>query len=266
MARPARPWFRLYVEATSDRKLRRLTPAQRWLWVAVLAAARQSPISGALMVSESDEMNAHDLADIAGMSVRDVEKALPLFERAGMIERDHELDAWVVPKWSDRQYESDVSTVRTRKHRSKEPVGNVPTPFEGTPESERACATETEPPTPKGFDEFWSTYPAKKAKQAALKAWLKAIKLATPDEIIAGAARYRDAPDRKPDYTAHPASWLNAGRWDDEIGAAPRDDWMSLTLAPGPPRLVDYEERVVPDAIPMAEGAGNVRAIREGIR
>jgi hypothetical protein len=28
--------------------------------------------------------------------------------------------------------------------------------------------------------------------------------------------RYRNDPNREPEFTAHPATWLNAGRWDDD--------------------------------------------------
>lgn len=75
-------------------------------------------------------------------------------------------------------------------------------------ESEISCA----------FAEFWVCYPRKKGKQQALRAWEKAIKTGVePAAIIEGAKRYaleRDGED--PQYTAHPATWLNAGRWDDE--------------------------------------------------
>lgn len=261
MPRAVRPWFRFYVEALSDRKLRRLTPAQRWLWVAVLGAARQANDCGALSIA-ADPMDAHDIADLAGMTVREVERALPLFERAGML---HCVDGmWVVTNWSERQYESDSSTERTRKHRSNEPDRNVPTTLVETPDSERARRTETEPPTPEGFDEFWSTYPLRKAKQAALKAWAKAVKRTTPDVIIAAAARYRDDPQRKPDYTAHPASWLNAGRWEDElIVSTQASDWQRATVEPRPgpavPREV-WEGRVVPGAL---EREDNLRRIAD---
>jgi hypothetical protein len=66
------------------------------------------------------------------------------------------------------------------------------------------------------FDVFWSIYPRKVAKQAALKAWVKAVTVATPELIIAGAQRYADDPNRHPSYTAFPATWLNAHRWGDE--------------------------------------------------
>jgi hypothetical protein len=65
------------------------------------------------------------------------------------------------------------------------------------------------------FDLFWKYYPIKVGKAAALKAWLKAIKVETADEILAGAIRYADDPNRHPSFTAHAATWLNAHRWND---------------------------------------------------
>lgn len=72
------------------------------------------------------------------------------------------------------------------------------------------------------FEQFWATYPRREAKGAARKAWDKAITRATPEAITAGAARYRDQPGRDPQYTAHPATWLNADRWTDEPAPARR--------------------------------------------
>jgi hypothetical protein len=66
------------------------------------------------------------------------------------------------------------------------------------------------------FEEFWKIYPRKVAKAAALKAWIKAKQVTSPEEIIAGAQRYANDPNRHPSYTAHPATWLNAHRWGDE--------------------------------------------------
>lgn len=63
------------------------------------------------------------------------------------------------------------------------------------------------------FEQFWNTYPRKAAKGAARRAWSKAVRIATPDEIIAGAARYAADPHRDASFTAHPATWLNSERW-----------------------------------------------------
>lgn len=126
MARPQRPWFRFYVESMRDPKIRRLSPSQRWLWTSVLSAARESCIPGWLMVSVKTPFSCGDLADYAGMKLREVETGLGVMDGIGLIEWDTNLGAWMVPKFSERQYESDTSTQRTRKHRSTEQVGNVP--------------------------------------------------------------------------------------------------------------------------------------------
>ena len=139
MPRRPRPWFRFYTEALHDQKLRCVPPAQRWVWVAILAAARQSPIPGALMVSERRPMEDYALADLAGVPVRDVRKALVAFCHDDMIEIDETIGAWRVVKWSERQFESDDITERTRKHRSNGSGRNVPTLTVGTPPE-----TETE--------------------------------------------------------------------------------------------------------------------------
>ena len=84
------------------------------------------------------------------------------------------------------------------------------------------------PQPPKGarssvdeFDRWYAVYPLHKGRDAALKAFVKARKRASLNDLVAGAERYRDDPSRKPDYTAHPASWLNAGRWLDDSGGSP---------------------------------------------
>lgn len=133
---PARTlWFRFYVETPSDPKIRRIPPAWRWLWTALLAAARKSPVPGVLLVTEGDPMTIADVADWAAMPEREVRKALDHFEAGSdpMLARsDEHGGAWVVPKFLARQFESDNSTDRTRKHRSKEQRWNVPSDTDGT--------------------------------------------------------------------------------------------------------------------------------------
>lgn len=66
----------------------------------------------------------------------------------------------------------------------------------------------------KGFDSFWSLYPRRVGKLAAIRAYRKALKMATPEEIQRGAKLYAQE-GKAMEYTAHPATWLNAGRWGD---------------------------------------------------
>lgn len=69
------------------------------------------------------------------------------------------------------------------------------------------------------FDEFWSLYPRRVAKRVAEKAWSKlsdderrAAIAALPDHV-----RYWRQSDRSPETIPHPATWINQGRWEDEI-------------------------------------------------
>lgn len=66
------------------------------------------------------------------------------------------------------------------------------------------------------FIEFWDVYPRKAGKVNAKKAFAKATESTTADIIIKAAAAYRDDPHRLPEFTAHPATWLNRGGWEDE--------------------------------------------------
>lgn len=66
------------------------------------------------------------------------------------------------------------------------------------------------------FTTFWETYPRRAAKGDARKAFTNAMKKTSAADIIAGAARFRDDPNRQPQFTPHPATWLNRESWNDE--------------------------------------------------
>lgn len=67
------------------------------------------------------------------------------------------------------------------------------------------------------FDAFWRAYPRRTAKLAAQKAFASAIKRgADPNAMTAAAQAFADSPDRDPQFTPHPATWLNQGRYDDQ--------------------------------------------------
>jgi hypothetical protein len=65
------------------------------------------------------------------------------------------------------------------------------------------------------FDEFWKVYPLKRDKQAARKALRTALKTTSLEEIVEGARRYAEDPNRSEKFTKYPATWLNAGSWAD---------------------------------------------------
>ena len=72
--------------------------------------------------------------------------------------------------------------------------------------------------SPDTFDEWWKHYPKKTGKDAARRAYASALRRgASPADLLAGLGRTRWSSD--PRYIAHPATWLNGGRWQDEPDA-----------------------------------------------
>jgi hypothetical protein len=87
----------------------------------------------------------------------------------------------------------------------------------GTEEEEKnSCSAK--PSEADLFDEFWSVYPKRVAKQAARRRWDTLIRRGTnPTEIIAGARTYaQQVHGTDPQFIKQPDGWLNAGRWEDE--------------------------------------------------
>jgi hypothetical protein len=66
------------------------------------------------------------------------------------------------------------------------------------------------------FEAFWAVYPRKVGKPKARAAFDSALRRASIEQIIAGAERYRDDPNRSDEFTAHPTTWLNRDGWDDD--------------------------------------------------
>ena len=101
---------------------------------------------------------------------------------------------------------------RVQRFRTKSnAVGNADVTLSETEYRNRIQNTDTE-----AFDRFWSVYPRKAGKQDAQRSFERALKVATLDEILAGAQKYADDPNRVAQFTAHPSTWLNQGRWSDD--------------------------------------------------
>lgn len=107
------------------------------------------------------------------------------------------------------------------------------------------------------FDDFWTPYPNKVSKAAAMKAWGK-LK-ATPelaDEILAALesqkawrAAMQAAGEWVPEWP-HGATWLNGSRWEDELpatknltNAGPKRPSGGFDEASGKPRKLSLGER-----------------------
>lgn len=108
-------------------------------------------------------------------------------------------------------------------------------------ETTTKTTTDTTPIVPKGtegsvdFDQFWSSYPKKKSKQTARKAWNSKANESKPpiDEMlrILEANKQSDQWTKsKGEYVPYPASWINAHGWEDEV--KPKHKFTPIEFAP----------------------------------
>jgi hypothetical protein len=90
------------------------------------------------------------------------------------------------------------------------------------PETETETETEGETYSPMSvsvlFEEFWQAYPRKVSKGAASKAYVKAIGKASPVVLLSTLEGWKKSKafPTEAQYIPHPATWLNAERWNDQ--------------------------------------------------
>lgn len=77
---------------------------------------------------------------------------------------------------------------------------------------------------PDDFDQFWSAYPTKVGKEAARKAWGRAKQKPSLETILQALTKQKTSARWTKEggqYIPNPATWINQGRWADEIEEAP---------------------------------------------
>jgi DNA-binding transcriptional ArsR family regulator len=171
------------------------------------------------------------LAERTGQGERTVRRQVIELEEAGLIAREHRYDR-EGQRTSDR-YRLQMATGQNDR---KAPEAALPANGDRLPaiydsttgQDGRVTLRENPQLEPSDelherrqskaelFDVFYAAYPRHTGRQAARRAWDKAVRDTTPERLLAGAQRFAADPNRDPTYTPHPATWLNAGRWDDE--------------------------------------------------
>lgn len=154
-------------------------------------------------------------------------------EKAGQIYERRKAKIQEINDLRSRPSSQSSSTVTDDGDRVRQPSPPLPLPLPTESVDRPEIPTTTEPSTDfsssgddaakvskavldRDFVRFWATFPRKVAKLAARKAFEAAVKKAPVETILLGASAYASDPNRKPEFTAHPATWLNAGRWSDE--------------------------------------------------
>ena len=147
-------WFRFYSDAMRHPKVAKLTDAQFRLWVELLAVA-----------SERDGLIPclDDLRHVLKRRLDHLSRGLDDLIRASLIEVLG--DGYIPHGWSKRQYKSDTSTDRVRKHRENGNVSVTP------PDTDTDTDTDKKIPTvsPQTVVDHWNAMASQNALSKVAK-------------------------------------------------------------------------------------------------
>lgn len=200
-----------------------LTTAERFVLLA-LSEHASPDASGALVAWPS----AQTLALETGLARPYVQECLKVLQRHGLIRQTGQKRRRV------NVYAVRLHVIRAWHHGPADPeVSGEMTPTCQVSGQETVRSPDIEPPMEppmeptttastlaSDFAAFWAAYPRRVGKAAAQKSYVRARRTATAEAILDGVRRYVEAdPHRPMHYTAHPATWLNQGRWEDDADA-----------------------------------------------
>lgn len=219
-------WFKVDDKLHSHRKVRRARKggdrprdaAAIGLWVLAGSWAASNETDGFVPADELDQWDT----DADALAERLVESGL-----WSETEQDGE-PGFLFHEWEQYQPTSDqlearraaarerMSRVRANGKSTSGEVRSTPTRPDPTPKTPAADAAE--------FETWWEGYPRKIGKTAAAKAYAKARRSASAQELIDGQANavaVWQAARTEPQFIPHPATWLNQGRWEDQQDTLP---------------------------------------------
>lgn len=131
-------------------------------------------------------------------------------------------DSVAMPKFDRHNSKSakDRALASERMKRSRYAASATKTlPEQSRADSKSPCSPPKE--AGQGFERFWDAFPKRRrtAKAKALEAWNRAVKLASPDDLVRAAVEYAESEVGRGEYVKMPSSWLNGQCWLDDRSA-----------------------------------------------
>lgn len=199
-------WFRVYTEIIDDPKVAKMDAETFKFFIFLMALACEQEKEGYI------EMTLDEISWRLRCNVSETLQNVSLLVSCNILTKISD-NKYMFLNWEKRQYKSDNSSERVRKHRTvmKRFCNGLE---QNRTEQNRAMER---------FNQFYTAYPNKKAKSEALKAWNK-LNGTLPDiEVLLSAIEKQKAwrasakaGEFRPEWK-HPSTWLNKGCWADEV-------------------------------------------------
>ncbi len=258
-ANPCSKWF--WNDWDNDNALRLCSLAAQGLWMRMLSIAARAVPTGYVTVN-GRSVDATDLAHVTGASEAEIRCLLDELEGRHVFSRDrhHRIYNRRMVR-DDRDHRSSVKNgkkggnpllLQAAENKRKNAYGLTDNirppldPFTLTPslplEIPNGISCRS------AFDSWWERYPSHVGKKDARRAFAKAVKKTSLDELIAGLERYKATKPVAREW-CNPATWLNGERWTDVPADTPATNGHDLSFYAGPteppPEVEGFEVRVV---------------------
>lgn len=216
------PWSKFFwADWESDQALRLSSLAAQGLWMRMLCVCARSEPFGYLAINDRP-LDSSDVARLAGILPDEAGALMDELDRNGVFSRDRKGRIYSRRLVRDRK-RSDEGRKHVKKRWEQPPENSAENPEPNRPPTRSPKTQKPEARVqnkgspPDGFDAFWAECLRKVKKPEAMKAYARAIGRASPETILEGMRRYSAAKrGAELQFIAHPASWLNNDRWQDE--------------------------------------------------
>jgi hypothetical protein len=230
---PAIQWY--YKDWLSDRGLQMAAPSTRGIWMNILMYMIDCSLDGdGCEAGNLENLTMRRLAALGACSQAEAEVFVEEALELGFCDI-HVTSHGAVTIMSRRLKRDAKKRVEARRRKREERLRNKEKGgghTDVTPESpDTPFPTPT--PTPKNntytseFESWWELYPRRVGKKKAYRSWLVAVKDVDEKTLIfrlrqqVSADHFKGTDGKQ--YIPLPTTWLNQGRWDDEIKQQPID-------------------------------------------
>lgn len=242
MALRDQPYLPLYVQDyLTDEKLNACCAATQGVYIKIMCILHKSEDYGKILLKQKDQQNPQQIKNFAGKLAKllpftesEIESALTeLIDERVMTIDDNTLFQKRMVKDGELSEKRVFAANRSVEKRNKnedfavaKPSAKVSANSEYENEYENEDVIETTDQKKQKiqesrFTEFWKIYPKKVGKEAARKSWMKV----KPDrdmfsKILSAVETAKESRQWQKDngqYIPNPSTWLNQGRWDDEL-------------------------------------------------
>ena len=194
------------------------------------------------------------------LTLKNVEAAINKLARTGLISLYYDVDGkpfLLLPTWNEHQnvrakrsrYPEPVNIckqmISDESRCSRNPIQSNPNPIRESESESESNAAARKAEREKAFADFWTAYPRKVGKQDARKAFEK-VPFDALSALIPAVEQQKKSKQWKKDdgqYIPNPATWLNQGRWEDQLDEA-KSEYEKMYIKTEAIDLEDLDKRL----------------------